>query len=277
MVVAFLCCYSYSYSEIVNTKSNNAAQFGLSWAMKEVLPQISGLDVIGVNYRYTAVKNTQDPFVVTVGTINTQNNSYVFRSEDNWTGLPSNTITKTVPVVDYSLSTWNRGQITTTGLGSVRDSYVAYIYKYDSCKVEPVVDTSCPNYKPATVDFKLSQNTDNSTDSFSVNNLQFVEKEEQTLERYYRLMQQAEGKRTTAVSRGNNLLITSVVDAQAKALLALNNRAEFNQYMIPLAGGAYPETVRYLDKVLPDSSNVRRFNLSQQRLHNAMVELQYTR
>jgi len=274
VVVAFLCFYSYSYSEVLTTRTNNAAEFGLSWAIKQVLPQISGLDVIGVNYRYTAVKATQDPFVVTVGTLNAKNN-YVFRSEDNWTGLPSNTITKTVPVVDYSLTTWNRGHITTAGLGSVRDSYVSYIYRYDSCKIDPVVDTSCPNYRPSVPEVKL--NIDSSLDSFSLNNSQFIEKEEQTLEKHYRLMQQAEDRKVTAVSRGNNLLITSVVDAQLKALLALNNRADFNQYTIPLAGGAYPETLRYVDKVLPDSSSARRFNLSQQRLHNAMIELQYTR
>ena len=276
MVVAFLCSYSYSYSEVLTTRTSNAAEFGLSWAIKQVLPQISGLDVIGVNYRYTAVKATQDPLVVTVGTLNAKNN-YVFRSEDNWTGLPSNTITKTVAVVDYSLSSWNRGQITAAGIGSIRDSYVSYIYRYDSCKVDPVVDTSCPNYKSSATHHKLNQITDSSLDSFSLNNSQFIEKEEQTLEKHHRLMLQAEERKVTAVSRGNNLLITSVVDAQARALLALNNRAEFNQYTIPLAGGAYPESLRYTDKVLPDSSSARRFNLSQQRLHNAMIELQYTR
>lgn len=272
--MAFLCCYSYSYSETIITKSNNAAEFGLTWAIQQVLPQISGLEVTGVSYRYTAVKATQDPFVVTVGTLNPQN-KYVFRSDDNWTGLPSNTITKTVPVVDYSLATWTRGQITTTGIGTIREPSVNYSYRYDSCKVVPVVDTSCPNYQAPTPAYKLPEQTTDS-DSFNTNNTT-IDREEYTLEKYALLVRQAEDKRTMGISRGTNLLLTAEVNAQMRALLALNNRVEFDKYTVPLFGGVYQETLKYVDKVLPDSTSVRRLNLSQQRLHNAMIELQYTR
>lgn len=239
--------------------------------MTNVLPQYTGLTVNSVNYRYTAIKNTQDQFVVSVQNSNTNNTGYVFRSLDDWTGRPGNTITRIIPVDNIPVTHWGRGEITTTGTGSVTDPVVTYGYKYDTCKLEPVTDTSCPNYKLPQV--SLPELTYDTAPQYSV----FTYGSETELEtnRKFGLTEPAE-KKLNGDKRGH-ALITAQTTAQAAALLALNNIPNFRSYTVALPGGIYQETIKYKDKILPDSRNSQRLNLSQQRLHNTMVESQYQR
>jgi hypothetical protein len=237
--------------------------------MNEVLPQYTGLTVNAVSYQYTAVKKAADPFVVSVQNSNALGTAYVFRSTDNWTGLPGNTITKTVPTENIPLSYWGPGQIQTQGFGSVLDPSVAYSYKYDTCKLSPVVDTSCSNYKPNIPEVKLPEQLYNTAPSFVSS--EYIREEYQN----NRVVLTEPAEKKPNATRSANSLVTAQAAKQAAALEALNNSPEFKLYTIALPGGVYPETLKYADKVLPDSSSSRRLNLSQQRLHTLMVESQH--
>ena len=102
--LALLVCSSYSYSEEVFGSTTNAASAGYNWVMTNLLPAQAGLQVNGVVYRYTAVKNTDDDMVVHVQNENARGAGYIFRSSDDWSGLPGNTINKVVPVNNVDIS-----------------------------------------------------------------------------------------------------------------------------------------------------------------------------
>jgi hypothetical protein len=269
VVVALWFCSCYSYSETITDKTSNAAAFGLSWTMTKVLPQYTGLTVNSVNYRYTTVKNTEDPMVVSIQNLHTNGNGYVFRSVDDWTARPGNTITKIVPVDNIPVTSWGRGEITVQGQGSVTDPFVSYGYRYDTCKLEPVTDTSCPNYKlPQT---KLPELNSDTLPQFA----KYSYDSEEALETNRRFGLTEPKEKKLKDNKSSNSLITAQAAAQAAALEALNNIPDFKLYTVALPGGVYQETIKYRDKVLPDSRNSQRLNLSQQQLHNTMVESQY--
>lgn len=239
--------------------------------MTNVLPQYTGLTVNSVNYRYTTIKETQDAMVVSVQNLHTNGNGYVFRSVDDWTARPGNTITKIVPVANIPVNYWGRGEIAVTGSGSVTDTFVSYGYKYDTCKLDPVMDTSCPNYKPPTTQTKLPELNSETAPQFS----KYSYDSEEVLEANRRFGLTEPKEKKLKDTKSSNSLITAQAAAQAAALEALNNIPDFKLYTIALPGGVYQETIKYKDKVLPDSRNSQRLNLSQQRLHNTMVESQY--
>lgn len=272
LAAAALCfCCFYSYSETVTDKTSNASAFGLAWTMTNVLPQYTGLTVNTVNYRYTTIKEIQDALVVSVQNLHTNGSGYVFRSVDDWTGRPGNTITKIVPVADIPVNYWGRGEISVTGSGSVTDTFVSYGFKYDTCKLDPVVDTSCPNYKPPVSSTKLPDITPETAPQFN----KYSYESEEVLEANRRFGLTEPKEKKLKENKSSNSLITAQAAAQAAALEALNNIPDFKLYTIALPGGVYQDTIKYKDKVLLDSRNSQRLNLSQQRLHNTMVESQY--
>ena len=61
--------------------------------MSSVLPSIGGVDINGLIYRYTTEKETDADMKVTVGNLNFGGDGYLFKETDDWSGVPSNTIT----------------------------------------------------------------------------------------------------------------------------------------------------------------------------------------
>lgn len=234
--------------------------------MTNVLPQYTGLTVNTVNYKYTAVKLAQDPFVVTVANSNPTNTGYVFRSQDDWTGLQGNTITKTVPVDTIPGILWGSGSITTTGTGTVQDPEVRYGYRYDSCFSTAGIDPSCPNYKPKLPDTitaaeivvpELKSHQENS--------------EEQATAR--RMLESEQTKKAQALKKSSTNVLANTATAQALEAASVLPKV----YNISLFGGTYSDSIKLLDKRLPDSRNSQRLSSSQELLHTRMVDQQYNR
>ena len=71
--------------------------------MGSVLPDASGIDINGLFYRYTTVKNPEDDMKVHVGNLNANGDGYIFRETDDWSGVPSNTIVKSFLLAIYQL------------------------------------------------------------------------------------------------------------------------------------------------------------------------------
>lgn len=278
MAVVFLLFSSYSYCETIIGQTTNAANTGLSWVMTNILPQHAGLTVNAVTYRYTAVKLASDPMVVNVQNLSANGNGYVFRSRDDWTGMPGNTITKTVPTDNIPIQNWGNGEINVEGKGQVVNPSVLYSYRYDTCTDTVVTDPRCPNYRPPVYDTKYTDPYDDEFVQKSLEKKLFTESEEER-ERNSKLLkkeQQDEKKKSALVAKTvQSSLVTAEAAAQAAALEALNNIPSFALYSRALPGGVYQETLKYVDKGMPDNRNGLRLNLSQDRLHKQLIDLQY--
>ena len=270
-MLVFLVYCSYSYSEVIRGQTPNAAANGLNWTMTNILPKYTGLSVNAVSYQYTAKKETQDPFVVSVQNLSSTGTGYVFRSVDDWTGLPGNTITKTVPVNNISSTLWGPGEISSTGTGKIVDYSLFYNYTYDTCRAAVVVDPACPNYKSET--FKYNED-EFVKSSYQVKQYLPDELEEERSRKFVL----ASGNivpRSRLINTARNALLTSQAIGLAQSFEALNNISGFAAYSTQIPGGVYKDVLQYADKKLPDSSNSRRLSMSQERLHNQLVDLQH--
>lgn len=246
--------------------------------MTSILPAYTGLTINAVSYRYTAVKLTEDPMVVNVQNLNAQGNGYIFRSKDDWTGLPGNTITKTVPANSIPIQYWGDGEIKVDGKGQVKNPYVLYSYTYDTCSGPVITDTRCPNYKPFIPEVKYSDPLDDEYTKKLLEKKTLTESEEdlERNNRFFKKDQPGDKKKAELVNKTiQNSLITAEAASKAAAFESLNNIPNFAVYSKALPGGVYQETIKYVDKVLPDSRNRLRLNYSQESLHNKMVDLQY--
>jgi len=252
--------------------------------MQNVLPSITGLTVDGVIYQYSATKNAQDPMTVTIQNRNALGAGYVFRNQDDWTGLRGNTITKVVPVDNIPGNRWGDGEISIEGKGSVSDTTVFYKYRYDTC-VNPLSSPSCPGYAEAMLKSLMLKDVE------VIDPLTEEMKRNATENRAVCLPYQI-----FCISSDNKQEVNSIKskdDARrktdSKSILSLedtpiytnfemlNNIPGFQLYSVSIPGGVYKETLSYPDKILPDNRRARSLGLAQERLHETMVNSQYDR
>lgn len=273
-----LCC-SYSYSDIVTGTTTNAAGKGLTWTMPDILPAATGLTVDGVIYQYSASKNARDPMVVTIQNKNAIDGGYVFRKQDNWSGLPGNTITKLVPVDNIAAKYWGDGSITVNGVGEVKNPSVVYKYRYDTC-MDPLSSPSCPGYADAmlrSLSVKATELYDPLSDQYVKSALEgkAVQEEEKKADTS---VKSKKNEKEPADKKATPNALLSAEDAQvAFKFEMMNNIPGFAAYSISIAGGVYNDVIRFPEKKLPDSKKARSFGMAQQALHNAMVDSQYSK
>lgn len=279
MALSLYCCYSYT--EIKNGTTTNAAGNGLTWSMTGVLPAATGLTVDGVIYQYTAVKNIKDPMVVNVQNANALGTGYIFRSKDDWSGLPGSTITKVVPVDNILNTYWGDGSIAVDGKGQVTNQSVMYKYRYDTC-ANPLSDPACPGYAKA----KLNNMTMQAAEPIDPLSNQYVKDSLQSKplpedeEKKKDVNPKTEKKNDKAAAEKKVVLnaMLSAEDAQKAAKFEMmNNIPGFEAYSINIAGGVYNEVIRFPDKRLPDSRKGRSLGLAQEKMHGAMVDSQYNK
>lgn len=283
-----LLCSSYSYSEHVDLSpqygtTSNAASRGYDWVMQNVLPQQAGLLVNQVAYRYTTVKEQTDQMVVHVQNENARGPGYIFRDSTDWTGLPGNTLTKVVPIVNgIDISYWGRGSIEVEGTGSVQSPEVFYTYTYDPC-FDPQTNIECPGYiDPFVVELTEVEVVD-PLDDDNVQN---------ELDRKTNLRQQKEDEKEKARKKA---LAEDKIDQLLEQILGVADSSEFSleqillhqqlmnlgglpiSYQRALVGGDYSEGVVLKDARLPNNSRGLRVGMAQELLHQEMIMLQYAK
>jgi len=261
-LLALLVAYSAaSYSsDPIYGYSNNAAAGGGSWSMSEsvlgVAP-VSGLDISGVIYRYTAVKERADPFTVTVQNEHT-GGGYIFRETDDWSGKPGQTISKAIPI-DYSpVRYWGQGSIETTGLGSVEDPQVVYTYRF----IEPEIEQTAPPLPTlySVLDDPYAQTAETDRDLYEDDDLKDKEGEEE----------KEDMEKALAASDAD----LSMAVGQTGMIAAMNPVTMHNYYAMSIPGGVYQETVILQGGEIKDNRRAFR-SMANDRLHNQMVEEQW--
>lgn len=277
-VLLFYC--SHSYSDTVYGQTQNAAANGLTWGMRGVLPQQSGLTVSGVIYRYTAVKDPNSDMLVHVQNEDAQGPGYIFRETDDWSGRPGNTINKLVPVSNILLERWGDGSIEVEGEGSVENAAVVYNYQYDPC-FDPQSNPACPGYR-AEVLVEIMDPTqyikDPLDDELIMDELEKrpPSKDEDEEEEDRKAMKEKQEKlQELEVLLGgiNSALVNEQARIKHNQLMALNFIP--TTYQASLPGGKYEETLSYPQTELPKSQRGARVGLAQELLHQKMVDAQY--
>jgi hypothetical protein len=271
-----------SYSDYVFGYSSNAVTGGSSWRMPGSVfptPTVEGVDINGVFYRYTAVKQPGDPYTVSIQNKDAVTGGYIFRETDDWSGGSGGTIQKYVPVPYSPLGNWGDGAIDEVGIGSVQDATVLYSFRYNSCA--GVTDNpGCPGYVPPQVPVQLeftpydAMSDDAVLTATAPTDRKLYDDEELKEETDE---QSKEGERLEkALAAVENSLTIGNSMTQAAILQAMNTATNLTGYYAAnLKGGVYKDAVVMPTKKLPDSKFGARVGLAQQVLHEKMVNEQW--
>jgi hypothetical protein len=261
-------CYSSDY-EFGYT--NNAAAGGSSWGMSDPLfpvDSIPGIDINGVIYQYTAVKERADPYTVSIQNENANGSGYIFRETDDWSGKSGATINKFVPVPYSPLGNWGTGSIEQVGIGEVQDPTVVYTYRVDP---ERLQQQELPEIPSVSVYDALSDGY--VTASLEPTDRELYEDDDDVNQKDTE--EEDDGRLEKALAASENALTIGVGMTQNALVQAMNVATNLNTYYAAnIPGGAYRETVVLKDKNIPDNRRALR-SLGQQKLHTEMIEEQY--
>ena len=264
----------YSYGA-----TGNAASSSLSWGMAGVLPDVTGIDINGLIYRYTTVKNTEDDMLVHVGNKNADGIGYIFRETDDWSGVPSNTIVKSFNLSNIPATSWGTGSIEVEGNGSVKDAVVIYNYRIDRC-FDPQSDPTCAGYvKPMPVLPEVvvydALEDDAVIETLEADEFQYDE--DGNL-----ILSEEEEEEETRIEMGltasANALTLFKTQGQDDIIMAINQQTNIAMYYnASINGGVYADAAGLADSEILDNKKALRNNLAQQILHEQMVDMQYNK
>ena len=261
-----------SYSDYEFGYSNNAALGGSSWGMSDTLfpvPSIQGVDINGVFYRYTAVKELGDPYTVSIQNEDAINGGYIFRETDDWSGGSGGTIQKFIPLPYSPLGNWGEGSIDEVGLGRVEDATVLYSYRFDPERVQQPEIPDLPTY-----DIYDSLSDRYVLDSLEPTDPDLYDSEESQKDD---TEEEDDGRLETALAAQENAITLAGNISQGALVKAMNTATNMNSYYsATINGGKYQETIVLIDKNIPDNRRALR-SMGQDKLHTKMIDQQYGR
>ena len=276
---------SYCYSDTTYGVTGNAAQSGLNWGMDSVLPDYSqpwiSLQIMGLAYRYTMVKDPESDAIVWVRNEDTEG-GYIFEESDDWSGAPGMTVQKYFRFPYSDASRWGDGSITVEGEGSVENARVTYNYKMDvdeqlmKCQGSPLADPGCPGFRDALL--KLLQSIDSMSpdDPFYDEWVQAQLNQETEKEEDDSPPEESDEKESDMEKKlGGENTVEQLAGDQGALLAELAQTAKIESYyIIQIDGGAYEETITLEGGTIEDNKRALR-NLASDKTHKEMVRSQY--
>tara|TARA_R100000900_G_scaffold60262_1_gene48604 strand:+ start:330 stop:1157 length:828 start_codon:yes stop_codon:yes gene_type:complete len=265
--------YTFGYT-------GNAAVNGYSWDMTTPVLGVTvqdGLDISGVIYTYTPVKNVVDDFTVTVQSENVDG-GYIFQDTEDWSGKHPIRIKKVLPLAYTPVSQFGKGSIETTGTGSVEDAIVLYMYRLDAC-YDPQNDPSCPGYVEPIPKIPDIEIYDALEDEFVVQATEdtdsdlYDEKEEESKET--EKDEEDKERLEIAMAATENALTIANTASQGVLLKVMNTATNINSYYVAqVPGGVYKESISLNGGKIVDNRKALR-SLGQDNLMDAMIQEQY--
>jgi len=235
-----------------------------------------GLDISGVLYNYTTVKNVVDDFTVTIES-DKVGGGYVFQEEHDWDGQYGGTVQNVIPLPYTPIEQFGDGRIRGTGTGSIEDVTILYMYRWDLCR-NAQNDENCPNYIPPLPVIPVIEIYDALDDEFV---------EQATQKSDDKLLDKEEEKRETeeedeekerleiAMAATENALTIANTASQASLLRQINKATNINSYYVAqIQGGVYRDTTQLDGGKVVDNKLVFK-SLTQEQLHNEMIQEQY--
>ena len=272
---------SYSYSNpYTYGATGNAASTSLSWGMDSILPSITGVDINGLLYRYTTIKDPDADMKVHVGNLNANGDGYIFRETDDWSGVAGNTIIKSFPVSNIPASNWGTGSIEVEGKGRVEDAVVIYSYRVDRC-YDPQSDPSCAGYIKPMPDLPEIVVYDALEDGAVVSTLE-TEDYQYDEDGKLILSEEEEEEKKTRIEMGltasANALTLFKTQGQNDIIMSINKQTNIAMYYnANINGGTLNDAAGLQDGTIKDNKKALRNNLAQQILHEQMVDMQYNK
>jgi len=277
-VLSLVLLPSYSYSNpYTYGATGNAASTSLSWGMDSILPSITGVDINGLLYRYTTIKDPDADMKVHVGNLNANGDGYIFRETDDWSGVAGNTIVKSFPVSNIPASNWGTGSIEVEGKGRVEDAVVIYSYRVDRC-YDPQSDPSCAGYIKPMPELPEIVVYDALEDDAVVSTL---DTEEYQYDEDGNLVTTKEDEEEdTRIEMGltasANALTLFKTQGQDDIIMSINKQTNIAMYYnANINGGTLNDAAGLQDGTIKDNKKALRNNLAQQILHEQMVDMQY--
>jgi len=282
--------YSYCYSDTTYATTNNAAQNGLRWALTNILPDFSQpfmtVEINGLNYQYTMVKEKDADATVTLSHDDLANpGDKIFENTDDWSQLHGGTIRKFFRFGYTNANRWGEGSLEIEGEGSIEDPYVIYNYKMvidetmQKCFLTPLADPMCPGYDDALSDYIANLEAPTVDDPFYDEWVQANLAEEAEKPKEEEVIEEAEEEeREESLEEqlgGESLEAMVDTSEQASILAELAQVPKLNQYYATsLQGGVYEETLKLPTTNYPDNRRALR-NLASDANHRTMVRSQY--
>jgi len=270
--------YSSSlHSEVVTATSGNAAGAGLNWIMSNIIPDATGLQVDGVYYRYTTIKEEAADLVVTIRNKDNDEVGYIYSRTDDWSGVPGNTIVRYDPLAPTLGSRWGDGEIVVEGDGQVVDPSVRYHYRYDTC-ADPISDPTCPGFEQALYKYLMDNgllNGGNVNDPYYDQWVQMqLDREVDTSEDEKETTEE-ESDEDLEQQLGGDIVLSDLGGNQEQTLIQMNDVPQFDSYYgVTINGGFYNDVLILEDTELPDNRRALR-SLANDSLHRTMVRSQY--
>ena len=237
----------------------------------------TGLDISGVIYNYTAVKDLEDDFTVTVGNEDLDG-GYIWQDTEDWSGKYGIKLRKFIPIAYTPVELFGKGSIATTGKGTVEDASVIYMYRWDLCR-NAQNDKSCPNYIPPLpvipkfeiYDALEDENVDKATEETDSDLYNKEEEESKDKE----VEEEEKGRLEIAMAATENALTIANTASQATLLQIINNATNVSSYYVAkIEGGTYRESIELQGGNIVDNRKALR-SLGQDNLMNEMIEEQY--
>ena len=247
--------------------------------MSSVLPDIPGIDINGLLYKYTTVKDPDADMKVHIGNKNVDADGYIFRKTDDWSGVPGNTIVRSFPLSNIPASQWGAGSIDVEGEGSVTDAMVIYNYRIDECYDEQS-NPACPGYvKPVPLIpvVELYDVLDDDAAMSAIEADEFKYDEDGNV-----ILSEEEEEEETRIEMGltasANALTLFKAQGQDDLIMAINQQTNLALYYnASINGGVYADAPGLADSEIADNKKALRNNLAQQILHEKMVDMQYNK
>ena len=279
-VLLLLLSYSFSVHAYSFGYTPNVAISGLEWTMTPTYlgaDGIGGMDVSGVTYKYTPIKNKEDDYVVTLEN-DKVGGGYVFQDVQNWSQREGGIEVRRNIALPYTpLALFGNGRLKEEGTGSIENADVRYIYRFDPC-FDPQSDPNCPGYKkpkppplPDIPDYDALQDesvaiAQAETDRKLLDNEQADKEEEEEEDEESLEFMLADVENAIAMA---NEISQSVILQQLNQVTNLTN-----YYVSTIPDNYYPDAVALQGGTIVDNRRALR-SLSQDARMNEMIEEQY--
>ena len=280
LVVLLLLSCSSSVHAYTFGYTPNVAISGLEWTMTPTYlgaDGIGGMDVSGVTYKYTPIKNKEDDYVVTLEN-DKVGGGYVFQDVQDWSQREGETeIRRTIALPYTPIAVFGDGRLKQEGTGSIEGANVRYIYRFDPC-FDPQSDPNCPGYKkppppplPEIPDYDALQ--DESVAIAQKETDRKLSKEDQA-EKEEDEEEDEESLEFMLADVENAIAMANEI-AQSVILQQLNNVTNLtNYYVSTIPDNYYPDAVALQGGTIVDNRRALR-SLSQDARMNEMIEEQY--